>query len=349
MTTTAAMTPPAIDRTLRYREAFNEGLRLEMQRDPTVFLMGEDIAGGAGRAHLGIVDAWGGAFAMTKGLIQEFGPERVRDTPISEAGFVGTAVGAALTGMRPVVEVMYIDFVGTCMDQLLNNAAKVRYMLGGQAQVPLTIFCRTGAGAGSAAQHSQSLYSMVAHIPGLKMIVPSDSYTAKGLLISAIRDDDPVIIGNHKSLVNERTPVPEEDYTLPLGKARVVREGSDVSLVGIAYTTHVCLQAAETLAEQGVNCEVVDLLSVSPLDEDTVIQSVTKTNRLVIVDEDTPRCSVARDLASVVMERAFDELDAPVVCVNPPHVPIPYTKPLEQAYIPGPEKVVQKTLEMLGR
>ena len=335
-------------RELTYRDAQNEALRTEMSRDPSVIVMGEDVAGGAGRAHLGIVDGWRNALVMTKGLIQEFGPQRVLDTPISEAGFIGTAVGAALTGMRPVVELLYVDFVGTCLDQLLNNAAKVRYMLGGQAKVPLTVFCRIGAGVGAAAQHSQSLYSMLAHIPGLKCVVPSDAYTSKGLMMAAIRDDDPVIVCNHKRLITMSGPVPEEPYTLPLGKGRILRPGRDVTLVGISYTTGVCLEAAERLAGESIDAEVLDMLSLSPLDEELILESVSRTNRLVVVDEDTPRCSVARDIAAVVADRGFDFLEAPIKCVNAPHTPVPYSRPLEQAYIPNAARVVAAVHEQLG-
>jgi pyruvate/2-oxoglutarate/acetoin dehydrogenase E1 component len=327
-------------RELTYRDAQNEALRQEMRRDPSVIVMGEDVAGGAGRAHLGIVDGWRNSLVITKGLIQEFGPQRVLDTPISEAGFIGTAVGAALTGQRPVVELLYVDFVGTCLDQLLNNAAKVRYMLGGQAKVPLTVFCRIGAGVGAAAQHSQSIYSILAHIPGLKCVVPSDAYTSKGLMTAAIRDDDPVIVFNHKRLITISGPVPVEPYTLPLGKGRILRPGRDVTLVGISYTTGVCLEAAERLAGEGIDAEVLDMLSLSPLDEELILESVSRTKRLVVVDEDTPRCSVGRDIAAVVADRGFDFLEAPIKCVNAPHTPVPFSPALEQEYIPNAARVV---------
>ena len=251
-------------REIRYAQAQNEAIRLSMRRDPNVIVMGEDIAGGAGRAHLGIIDAWGGPFRSTKGLIQEFGPERVRDTPLSEGAFIGTAIGAATVGLRPIVELMFIDFLGVCLDQILNNGAKLRYMLGGQVSVPVTILTRIGAGTGSAAQHSESFYSVIAHMPGLKCVAPSDAYTAKGLLAAAILDDDPVIVCDHKRLLNNTGPVPEEEYTLPLGKARILRHGRDVTLVGISLMTSVCMEAAEVLAKQGVDAEVVDLLSLSP-------------------------------------------------------------------------------------
>ena len=332
MTTTAT-------REIQYREAINEALRQEMERDETVIIMGEEIAGGAGREHLGIVDAWGGPFRTTVGLIQQFGNQRVLDTPLSEAAFVGTAIGAASTGMRAVAELMFVDFVGVCMDQLLNNAAKMRYMFGGQVKVPFVLLTRIGAGFGSAAQHSESFYSIFSHIPGLKGVVPSDPYTAKGLLAAAIRDDDPVVYFEHKGLYGNRGPAPEEPYTLPLGKARTVRAGSDVTLVGISRMTWVCTEAADTLAQHGVNAEVVDLLSVSPIDYDHIIESVKRTHRMVVVDEDTPVCSIASDICARVAEEAFEYLDAPPSRVTAPHTPVPYSRPLENTYLPNATRV----------
>ncbi|MBI4337159.1 MAG: alpha-ketoacid dehydrogenase subunit beta [Chloroflexi bacterium] len=341
MTTTA--------REIRYRDAVNEALRQEMQRDPDVIILGEDIAGGAGRAQQGIVDAWGGPFRTTQRLIQEFGPERVRDTPISEGGFIGAAIGAAAAGLRPVAELMFVDFVGVCLDQLLNNAAKMRYMYGGQITIPVTIVTRIGAGVGSAAQHSESFYSIFAHIPGLKGVVPSDPYTAKGLLTAAIRDDDPVVLFEHKKLYNRTGPVPQEAYTLPIGKARVLKPGKDITLVGISLMTWECMAAAEALAKEGVDAEVIDLLSVSPIDYDAVLESVRKTHRLVVVDEDTPRCSVASEIISIVAEEALDFLDAPPRKVTAPHTPVPYSRPLEKLYVPDAARIVAAARAAVGR
>ena len=336
------------ERIIRYSEAQNEAIRHEMQEDPTVFIMGEDIAGAAGRMHLGLVDAWGGPFRTTRGLIGEFGPERVLDTPVSESGFVGTAVGAATVGMRPIVELMFIDFLGVCFDQFLSNASKLRYMLGGQVEVPLTVITRTGAGVGSAAQHSESLYSVLVHIPGIKVIAPSDPYTAKGLLAAAIRDNDPVVVCDHKKLMNNTGHVPEESYTLPLGKARVLRQGRDVTLIGISLMTLVCMEAAEKLAEEGIDAEVIDLLSLSPLDDETILESVSKTNRIVIVDEDNPRCGMAADIAAMVASRAFDYLDAPPQMVTAPHTPVPYSRNLEDLYVPNAARVVAAAKQTLS-
>ena len=336
------------DRQIRYREAINEALIQEMERDPSIIIMGEEIAGGAGREHLGIQDAWGGAFKTTVGLIQKFGSTRVKDTPLSEAAFVGAAIGAASTGLRPVAELMFVDFIGVCMDQILNNAAKMRYMYGGQVKVPFTLLTRIGAGTGSAAQHSESFYSIFSHIPGIKGVVPCDPYTAKGLLVSAIRDDDPVVFFEHKLLYPEIGPVPEESYAIPLGKARIVRPGKDITLVGVSRMTLVCLEAAETLAKEGVDAEVVDLMSVSPIDYDLILDSVRRTHRVVVVDEDTPRCSIATDICSAVAEEAFDYLDAPPTKVTAPHTPVPYSKPLEGVYIPDAPRIIGTVKRILN-
>ncbi len=340
MTTTAV-------REIAYGQAVNEAIRTAMREDPAVILLGEDVAGAAGKADQGFVDAWGGPFATTRGLVLEFGTERVRDTPITEAGFIGAAVGAAATGMRPIAELMFIDFLGTCLDQIINNASKMRYMFGGQVKLPLTIITRTGAGTGSAAQHSGSPYSVFTHFPGLKVVAASDAYTAKGLMLAAIRDDDPVIVCDHKRLLPLRGPCPEEEYVLPIGKAMRRREGSDVTLVGISMMTGVCLQAAEALAQEGIQAEVIDLLSLSPLDEEAILESVAKTKRLVVVDEDNPRCSVARDIAAMVVDKGFDYLDAPIKCINAPHAPVPFSKVLENAYIPDAARVVATVRELL--
>lgn len=334
---------------MRYRDSFNKTLRDELNRDPDVFLMGEDIAGGAGRFDEDgkPLDAWGGPFAATKGLIQDFGPDRIKDTPISEAGFLGAAIGSALTGLRPVVDLMYFDFVTVAYDQLLSNAAKSRYMFAGQTKVPLTMFARSGGGTGHAAQHSESFYSMLAHIPGLKVVVPSDAYSVRGLLSAAIRDDDPVFVVSDKKLINLSGFVPDENFAIELGKGRYLRKGSDVTLVGMSYTSVLCKEAAEKLAEEGIDCEVVDLLSLSPLDESILIESVSKTNRLIVVDEDTPRCSMASEVAAIVADQAFDYLDAPIKRVTGPHTPVPYNKALETAFMPDSNEIIIATKKLL--
>src|SRR5579859_258144 len=316
-TTSAATNPVAVARELNFGQAINEAIRLEMSRDPTIVVMGEDVAGGAGRAHLGFVDAWGGPLRATRGLISEFGPERVLDTPIAEMGFLGAGVGAAMSGLRPIVEIMFVDLIGCCYDQIMNQAAKMHYMMGGQMDLPLVIRTAYGTrggdnrtyGGGAGAQHSQTLYAVLAHIPGLKVVVPSTAYNAKGLTISAIRDNGPVVMLEHKFLgLKAKGPVPVEAYTVPIGRAEIVRPGRDVTLCGIGRMTHICLEAASSLSSEGIDAEVVDVLTLSPLDEDTLLNSVSRTHRLVVVDEDTPTASMARDIAARVADKGFDYL-----------------------------------------
>jgi pyruvate/2-oxoglutarate/acetoin dehydrogenase E1 component len=328
--------------------ALNEAIKLAMRRDDHVILMGEDVAGGANVDHLQDDEAWGGVLGVTKGIVQEFGRERVLDTPISEAGYIGAAMAAASTGLRPIAELMFNDFIGTCLDQVLNQGAKFRYMFGGKAEVPITIRTTHGAGFRAAAQHSQSLYALFTSIPGLKVIVPSTPYDAKGLLLAAIEDQDPVIFFEDKTLYNMTGDVPEEYYTLPIGKADIKRKGADVTIVAIGKQVHTALQAAEQLSARGIEAEILDPRSLSPLDEEAVLASVEKTNRLVIVDEANPRCSIAADIASLAADKGFDSLDAPVKKVTAPHTPVPFSPPLEDLYLPTPEKVVNTVLEMLG-
>jgi len=334
-------------RQLSYIQAVNEAIRQEMERDETVIVMGEDIAGGGDREDK--QDAWGGPMRLTKGLVGDFGRQRIRDTPISEAGFVGAGVGAAASGLRPVVDLMYVSFFGVCADQITNNAAKIHYMFGGKVNVPLTIMTGIGAGTNSAAQHSETLYSIFTHFPGLKCVVPSDPYTAKGLMVAAIRDNDPVIVFNNRQLMGIRfdVGVPEEEYEIEIGKSNIAREGTDVTLVGIGYTTKVCLDAAAELEAQGHSAEVLDLLSLSPMDDEAILESVQKTRKIVIVDEDYPRCSIASDISALVAEQAFDYLDAPPRRVNPPHAPVPYSRPLEALWVPNKDMVVEAALGVL--
>jgi pyruvate dehydrogenase E1 component beta subunit len=329
-----------------FREAINEALRLEMRRDPRVIIMGEDVAGGMGAA--GEQDAWGGVLGVTKGLISEFGPERVRDTPISESAFIGAAVGAAATGLRPVAELMFIDFVGVCLDQILNQAAKLRYMFGGKATVPLVIRTMYGAGLRAASQHSQSLYPIFTHIPGLKVVIPSSPYEAKGLLIRAIRDDDPVIFCEHKMLYDETEEVPDEAYTIPFGEANLTREGEDITIVAIGRMVKFANEAADRLTAQGVACSVIDPRTASPLDEETILESVKETGRLVVVDEASPRCNLATDIVALVATKAFSELKAPVSIVAPPHTPVPFSPALEDAYVPSRAKIEAAALAVMG-
>jgi acetoin:2,6-dichlorophenolindophenol oxidoreductase subunit beta len=328
-----------------FREAINEALRLEMRRDPRVIVMGEDVAGGMGAA--GEQDAWGGVLGVTKGLMPEFGRERVLDTPISESAFIGAAVGAAATGLRPVAELMFIDFVGVCFDQILNQAAKLRYMFGGRATVPLVIRTMYGAGLRAASQHSQSLYPIFTHIPGLKVVIPSSPYEAKGLLIRAIRDDDPVIFCEHKMLYDEMEEVPDEAYTIPFGEANLTREGEDVTIVAIGRMVKFANEAADRLTARGVGCTVVDPRTASPLDEETILESAKETGRLVVVDEASPRCNLATDIVALVATKAFRALKAPVAIVAPPHTPVPFSPALEDAYVPGPAKIEAAALAVM--
>ncbi len=334
------------ERELTYRAAINEALRLEMRRDESVFVMGEDIAGAPGRDDPDMVDAWGGVMKVTQGLVQEFGPERVRDTPITESAFVGAGVGAAATGMRPVVELMFIGFMGVTLDQIINQAAKMRYMFGGKARIPLVIRTTIGAGFRAAAQHSDATYSTLVHFPGLKVVAPSTPYDAKGLLIAAIRDDDPVIFCENKVLYDTTGPVPEDDYTVPLGSVGRPRKGSDVTIVAISRMVHVALEAAEALASEGIEANVVDLRCLSPWDEDAIVDAIEHTGRLIVVDEDNPRCSMASDVAALAASRALGYLDAPVKIITAPHTPVPFSPPLEDYYVPKPESIVEAAREI---
>jgi len=329
------------ERELTYRAAINEALRLEMRRDESVFIMGEDIAGAPGRDDPEMLDAWGGVLKVTEGLINEFGPERVRDTPITESAFLGAGVGAAATGMRPVVELMFIGFMGVTLDQIINQAAKMRYMFGGKVNIPLVIRTTIGAGFRAAAQHSDATYSTFVHFPGLKVVAPATPYDAKGLLISAIRDDDPVIFCENKVLYDTTGPVPEDDYTVPLGPAGHPRDGSDVTIVAISRMVSISLEAAEQLAAEGIEADVVDLRCLSPWDEEAIIASIEKTGRLVVVDEDNPRCSMASDVAALAASRALGYLDAPVQMITAPHTPVPFSPPLEDFYVPKPDAIAK--------
>lgn len=329
-----------------YSQAINEALRQEMRRDPNVIVIGEDVAGGQGAS--GDTGGVGGVFGLTRGLYTEFGPERVLDTPISESAIIGAASGAAVTGMRPVAEIMFVDFVGVCFDQIYNQAAKFRYMFGGKAVTPVVIRTMYGAGLRAAAQHSQCLYPLFTHIPGLKVVLPATPYDAKGLLTQAIRDNDPVIFFEHKALYDLAGPVPEESYALPFGEANVVRDGGDVTIVTMGRMVHTSLEAAGQLAAGGVQCEVVDLRTTSPLDEDTVLESVENTGRVVVVDEAHPRCSMATDISALVAQKAFGALRAPVEMVTAPHTPVPFSGPLEDLYIPDAQRIVNAVKTVTG-
>jgi pyruvate/2-oxoglutarate/acetoin dehydrogenase E1 component len=334
-------------RTMTYQQAINEALRIAMREDPTVVLLGEDIAGGAAVDHLINEDAWGGPMGVTKGLVQEFGRNRVLDTPITEAGFIGAAVGAAATGLRPVAELMFVDFFGCCMDQIYDQGAKLRYMFGGKATCPLTIRTQIGAGVSAAGQHSGCHYSVFAHMPGIKCVIPSTPADAKGLLLSAIRDNDLVMFFENKVLYGTKGEVPEGDEGIPLGVADIKRAGDDVTIVALSRMVQQSLAAAEMLAAEGIEVEVIDPRTISPLDEATILESVARTHRLVIVDEDNPRCSAAADIAALVADKGFDTLDAPIKMVTAPHTPVPFSPPMEAFYVPSPERIADVVREIV--
>ena len=315
-------------RELTYSQALREAITEEMDRNPDIILLGEDIG------------VYGGVFKVTEGLLDRYGPERVRETPISEAGFIGAAVGMAMTGKHPMAELMFMDFAWVAADQLFNQAAKMRYMSGGRVKVPLVIRTQQGGGRGNAAQHSQSLETVFTHIPGLKVVLPATPYDAKGLLKSAFRDENPVVFVEHKLLYATKGPVPEEEYTLPLGQADIKRTGEDVTLVSLSRTVLHALEAAEELAQEGISVEVVDLRCTVPMDLETVLDSVRKTSRLVVAHESHRRLGIGAEIAALVQELAFDYLDAPIERVGAMDVPIPYSQPLENQVLPGPNQIV---------
>jgi pyruvate dehydrogenase E1 component beta subunit len=320
---------------MMYRDALRRALDEEMRRDPLVFLMGETIA------------ERGGSYKVTEGLLAAYGPRRVIDTPIAEASFTGMGVGAALVGCRPVVEILFVDFAMLAMDQIVNQAAKLAFISGGQARVPLVVRTQGGAGNGLAAQHSQSLEALFYHVPGLKVVMPATPRDACGLLKSAIRDDHPVVFIEHKQLYMTRGPVPDEEYVIPLGEAEVKREGSDATLVSWSFMTLKCLEAAAVLADEGVSVEVVDLRTLAPLDKQTLLRSARKTGRVAVVHEAVKRGGVGGDIAAMLMEEAYDELDGPVLRIAGRNTPIPYNLNIERACVPSVEDIVAGVLEML--
>ena len=316
-------------RELTYAEAIREALRQEMARDDSVFILGEDVG------------TYGGAFGVSYGLIDEFGEERVRDTPISEAGIMGAATGAALVGMRPVAEIMFMDFTTIAMDQLVNQAAKLRFMFGGKAKVPLVLRTPAGSGTGAAAHHSQSFEAWFIHVPGLKVVMPSTPYDVKGLLLASIRDDNPVVFVEHKLLYKTRGPVPEEEYTIPLGVADVKRPGKDVTIVATSIMIPRALEAAEALAEEGIDAEVVDPRTLKPFDAETVVTSVMKTGKVLIVHEACKTGGVGAEIASRIMEsEAFDYLEAPITRLAGLDIPVPYNRTLERHRVPQVEDIL---------
>jgi pyruvate dehydrogenase E1 component beta subunit len=324
-----------MDRVITVRQALNEAMREEMQRDETVIIMGCDVG------------VRGNPFGVTRGLYDEFGPERVRDTPISEAAIVGTCLGAAATGLRPIVEILYSDWITIAMDQIVNQVAKIRYMFGGGIEVPLVIRAPVGAGGGAAAQHSQSFESWFSHVPGLQVVMPITPYDVKGLLKTAIRCNNPVLFFEHKRGYQVEGYVPNEDYTIPLGKADIKREGTDVTIVSISIMVHRALAAAKDLSQEGIECEVVDPRSIYPLDYDTILASLEKTNRLVVTHESNRRSGIGGEIVSQIMERGFDLFDAPPVIVAGDDVPMPYSRALEKLVIPNEQKIKEGIYRVL--
>ncbi len=315
-------------REITYSQALREAITEEMERNPDILLLGEDIG------------VYGGVFKVTEGLLARFGPERVIETPISEAGFIGAAIGLAMTGKHPMAELMFMDFAWVASDQIFNQAAKMRYMSGGRASVPLVIRTQQGGGRGNAAQHSQSLETIFTHIPGLKVAIPSNPYDAKGLLKTAFRDPNPVVFIEHKLLYNTKGPVPVEDYTIPFGKAAIKRPGDDVTLVSYSRTLLFALEAAEMAAAEGIDVEVIDLRTTVPLDLEAILASVRKTNRLVIAHEAHRTLGLGAEIAALVQEHAFDYLDAPIERVGAMDIPIPYSQPLEDEALPGAKHIL---------
>lgn len=307
-----------------------------MARDKNVILIGEDVGSG------------GGTFSATRGLLEEFGRQRVIDTPISESSFTGLALGAATTGLRPVVEIMFMDFLTTCMDPIVNQIAKARYMFGEQFKVPLTIRTPAGGGLNAGPQHSQCLEAWFAHVPGIKVVMPSTIYDVKGLLKSSIRDDNPVLFIEHKGLHSLKGNIPKEEYTIPLGQADVKREGSDVTVVATARMVFEAMTAADKLAADGISVEIVDPLTISPLDKDTILNSVKKTGKVVVAHEAVKTMGIGAEIAAIIADEAFDYLDAPIKRVGAPFVPVPFSKPLEKSYLPSSDSIVAAVKEIVG-
>src|SRR6267143_3718191 len=337
MSTRSETAPATAVRELTFGQAVREALAEEMRADPSVCIIGEDVAEA------------GTPFKVLAGLVDEFGPDRVIDSPISEAGIMSLAVGAAMTGLRPIVDIMFGDFLTLAMDQIVNQAAKVHYMSGGKLKVPLVVRTTLGATRRSAAQHSQSLHAWVSHVPGLKVVMPSTPYDAKGLLKTAIRDENPVVFFEDKMMYKLKGPVPEDEYTIPLGAADVKREGEDITIVATSSMVQVALGAAEVLEKIGLSAEVIDPRTTWPLDEKTLVESAKKTSRAMVVDEGYGRYGVTGEIASVIAEGAFYNLDAPVKRMGAMHVPIPFSPPLEDATVPSEQSVFEAARAVCGR
>jgi pyruvate/2-oxoglutarate/acetoin dehydrogenase E1 component len=328
------------------RDVIRDTIDEEMARDDSLIMLGEDIVGGNGSA--GGPEAIGGIWGTSGGLWAKYGGDRVIDTPISESAIIGAAAGAALTGKRAIAEIMFADFIGVCMDQIWNQVAKFRYMFGGKSRCPIVIRMPYGAGYNAAPQHSQAIHQFVTAMPGLKVVMPSTPADTKGLLTQAIRDDDPVIFLEHKFLYAVKGEVPDGDYTIPFGHARQVAQGDDITILATGMMVGMAETAAKTLAQDGVGCDLLDLRTTSPLDEEAILDSVERTGRLLIVDEAPPRCSLATDLSSLVAHKAFASLKAPIEMVTPPHSPVPFARELESAYLPSPDRIAAAAARLLS-
>ncbi|OZE93672.1 alpha-ketoacid dehydrogenase subunit beta [Rhodococcus sp. 15-2388-1-1a] len=332
-----ATAPSAAGRVTTYVKAYNEAVAQVMREDDNVFVAGEDVA------------AYGGVFHMYDGLLAEFGSRRMVDTPIAEMGLIGLGVGAAARGLRPIIDIMFMDFLAVALDQVVNQAAKMKFMYGGEVKVPMVIAVAYGAGVSAGAQHSQSLEAWLAHTPGLKVVMPSNAYDAKGLMVSAVRDDNPVVFMLNKVLLGARAEVPEDVYAIPLGEASVARDGEDVTIVAFGRMVSEALKAADILAESGVSVEVVDPRTVQPLDTATIVKSASKTNRILVVHEAVTFGGIGAEVAAQIQEEAFDYLDAPVLRVGAPFTPVPFSTPLEKAYVPDADRIVAGVRRLLER
>lgn len=330
-----------MSRLLKVKDAINEAISQQMELDDKVFIMGEDIAKGSTNPEFECKTGLGGGFGVTAGLVEKFGRKRVIDMPISETGFLGMGIGAAYAGLRPIVEIMYVDFMGVCYDQLFNQAAKMFYMYGGKKPLPMVIRTVCGAGFRAGAEHGQMLYNMFVSIPGLKVVTPSNAYDAKGLLCQAIKDNDPVVFLEHKRLYMEECEVPKEPYYIPFGVAEVKKKGSDVTVIALQRMVDYAMEASKILEKEGISVEVIDPRTISPLDLETLLKSARKTKRVVVTDESYPRCGMSADIASQLQERLFGTLIAPIITVTPPHAHIPYCAPLEDEWIPSTKKIVE--------
>jgi pyruvate dehydrogenase E1 component beta subunit len=322
---------------ISYLEALNQALHEEMERDPDVFMAGIDIA------------ERGDVFGTTRGIYSKYGYDRIVDTPIAETGIIGLGLGAAARGLRPVVTIMFMDFIGVCFDQILNQMAKMKYMFGGKVKLPITVMTNAGAGTGMAAQHSQSLEAILCHIPGLKVVMPSNPADAKGLLKASIREDNPVFFVQHKRLSRITGEVPEGEHVVPIGSAKIVRPGKDITIVATAYMVEESIKAAEQLAEKGIEVEIVDPRSLQPLDIETIVESVRKTHRALVVHEAVEFCGIGAEIASQITTEAFDYLDAPPGRIGAPFSPVPYSPPLEKAWIPGVDQIVEGVKGLVSR